>query len=721
MNLTLDFKHIVIVILCATMALLSSCAMSSRIQKADKKYAIGEYYEAAQDYRKIYSKIPSKNKQLKGEIAFKQGECYRHINSPKAVQAYANAIRNKYFLQDSIVYLRQAQVLHYQGKYTDAIKGYDLYLQGQPDSYEAQAGRFACQQINEWKSNPTRYKISPAKEFNLKKYSSFSPCFIGETADALLFTSNRTVQKKKDKKNSPVTGVPICQLYSTRKDADGKWTEIEIAEGLNDGAEGEGNAEAGSSSVSLDGDDSSSDGGGSGNMGNAGGEGGAGQKAATSAEIGVCCTSADGRTLYFTWSKPINGQDLGAKIFSSARASGTWGAPQEVILFRDSTISVGHPALNHEGDTLYFASDAPGGFGGKDIWFSVLDGNKWSFPENMGPQINTSGDEMFPTVAPDGSLFFASNGHPGYGGLDIYHAIKDTMILRDSVWVQGYQLWNMGFPINSAGDDFGITFEQEGTAGFFSSDRGSRKAIDQIYRFVLPELVFLLEGTVTDPNGEAVTDAIIRLVGDNGTNVKLQTRRDGTYRIKLDPNVNYAMLASARGYLNNKEVLHTQGLKDSKTFIQNFTLTSLSKPVKMENVFYEFGKWTLTPTSAASLDALVKLLKDNPNITIELSAHTDLVGNAEANRILSEKRAQSCVDYLIKAGIQADRLTPVGYGKTKPVIADKALHNQYDFIPVDQELNEEFILSLPKNQQEICNQINRRTEFKVLRTTYGLY
>ena len=704
-----DFKHIVIITLCTTTALLSSCAMSSRIQKADKKYAIGEYYEAAQDYRKIYSNIPAKNKDLRGEIAFKQGECYRHINSAKATQAYANAIRNKYFLQDSTVYLRQAQVLHYQGKYQDAIKGYDLYLQYCPDSYEAQAGRFACEQIAEWKSHPTRYKISPAKEFNLKKFSSFSPCFISESADALIFTSNRTALKKKDKKNSPVTGVPICQLYSARKDADGKWTDIELTEGLNDTQD----ETTEQSTMSMDGDAAESTTVSSGNGGS--------QKAAVVAELGVCCTSADGRTLYFTWAKPINGQDLGTKIFTSSRASGTWSAPQELKLFSDSSISVGHPALNHNGDTLYFASDAPGGFGGKDIWFSVLDGSNWTFPENMGPQINTAGDELFPSLAPDGSLFFASNGHPGYGGLDIYHAIADTLILRDSVWVQGYQLWNMGFPLNSAGDDFGITFEPDGNAGYFSSDRGSRKAIDQIYRFVLPELIYLLEGTITNQDGDPVSDAMVRLVGDNGTNIKLQTRRDGTYRIKLDPNVNYAMLAYARGYLNNKEILHTKGLSDSKTFTQNFTLTSLSKPVKMENVFYEFGKWTLTATSAASLDGLVKLLNDNPNITIELSAHTDLVGNAEANRTLSEKRAQSCVEYLIRAGIAADRLSPVGYGKEKPVVADKALHDQYDFIPVGQELNEEFILSLPKKQQDICNQINRRTEFKVLRTTYGLY
>lgn len=673
--------------------------MQSRMQKADKKFAIGEYYEAAQDYKKLYSKTKVQNKALRAEISFKQGECYRHINNPKAVQAYANAIRNKYQAQDSIVYLRQAQVLHYQGRYADAIKGYELYLESHPDDYEAQAGRFACQQIAEWKKDPSRYKVSVAKEFQSKRYTTFSPCFVGENDDALMFTSNRAVQKKKDRKNSPVTGVPVNQLYSTRKDAEGKWVEIELTEGLYEVANGE-NADG----ESTDGE-----------------EGDGKNKKGSTAELGVCCFTSDGRTMYFTYSKPINGKDLGAKIFTSSRASGTWGDPQEIRLFRDSTITVGHPTLNRTDDTLYFSSDAPGGYGGKDIWFSVLEGDKWSVPENMGEQVNTSGDEMFPTMRKDGTLFFSSNGHPGYGGLDIFMAIRDTIMLADSTLAPGYQIWNMGTPLNSNGDDFGITFEHETDDGYFSSNRASKKGIDQIYRFVLPEMVFTVEGTVYDNMGEPISDATIRLVGDNGTNAKLQIRRDGTYRIKLEKDVNYAMLATARGYLNQKETLRTFGLKDSKTYTQNFTLTSLSKPVKMENVFYEFAKWDLTPTSSASLDQLVKLLNDNPNITIELSAHTDRVGNAEANKTLSEKRAQSCVNYLIKHGIAADRLTPVGYGKERPVVADKALHDQYSFIPVDQELNEEFILSLPKNQQEICNQINRRTEFKVLRTTYGLY
>lgn len=677
------------IILCVLAILLSSCGVKARIKKADKKYAIGEYYAAGNIYQSCYKRVKVKDKPTRAYVAFQQGECFRLINNPKAVNAYKNAIRNKY--QDPIVYLRQAQVLHYQGKYADAIKSYDLYLQAVPQDTLALYGKYACQQIAEWKKQSSRYKVAPAKDFNNKRYSSFSPSFIGNDADALMFTSNRTPSSKKGVKNSSITGVPVNALFSTRKNAMGKWEEIERTEGFgNDGGEGGDNEQ---------GNDSTSTG-----------------KNAIAADMGVCCFTADGRTMYFTYSKPINGQDQGSKIYRSDRASGTWGEPQEVKLFTDSTISCGHPALSYTGDTLYFASDAPGGYGGKDLYLAEYSNGEWVGVTNLGPTINTAGDEMFPTIRRNGTLYFSSNGLPGYGGLDLFYAIPAT----DTDSLQ-YTVFNMGAPFNSAGDDFGITFAAETEDGFFSSNRGQKKAIDQIYSFTLPEMVFIVEGKVTDNNGEYLTDAVLRLVGDDGTNQKVQVKRDGTYKIKLQKDVHYAMLARSRGYLNQTEKLNTLNLTDTKIYTQDFALVPISKPITMDNIFYDFGKWTLTSQSEEGLNQLIKLLEDNPNITIELSAHTDRVGNAEANQTLSEKRAQSVVDYLIEHGIDKERLTPVGYGKQKPVVADQKLNKQYKFIPVEQELNEEFIDTLPKEQQDICNTLNRRTEFRVLKTTYKLY
>ena len=660
---------------------ISSCSIHARIKKADRKSAIGEYYEAGEMYRQAYRRIPTKERALRAHVAFQQGESYRILNNSRAVSAYKNAI--KYHYPDSIVYLHYAQVLQYQGKYKDAIKQYDIYLTSYPTDYVAQAGKYGCMQVEQWKNQPSRYKVALAKEFNEKRTSNFAPAFLTEDGDALVFTSNRqekSTDKKKKVRTSPVTGAATFNLYSTRQNAAGEWEDIELCQGLYQEPE---ESEEEESSAKT-----------------------------TSAELGVCCFSPDGKTMYFTYSCPVNGQDLGAKIYTSTRASGEWGEGQELKLFKDSSITVGHPSLNASGDTLYFVSDAPGGYGGKDIYMAILDGSEWTDIQNLGPQINTTDDELYPHFRADGRLYFASKGHPGYGGLDLFYAVR-----RDTVW----DLFNMGAPFNSANDDFGITFAGVTEKGFFSSNRGQKRGYDQIYSFYLPEMEFIVEGKVLDNNGEHLSDATIRLVGDDGTNVKAQIRRDGTYRLKLSKDTRYVMLATARGYLNQKQQLATTGLSDSYTYQQDFVLAPVSKPVKMGNIFFQFGSWELTADSEDGMQALVKLLNDNPNITIEMAAHTDMVGNNAANQELSLKRAQSVVNYLIKHGIDAARLTPVGYGEEKPVVVDEALHKQYTFLPKDQVLDEAFISTLTADKQEICNSLNRRTEFRVLKTTYNLY
>ena len=687
-------KHIPIIALVLLIGVLSSCSIKTRLKRADKKFEIGEYYDAGETYKQVYGRIsPKKDKQMKAYVAFRQGECNRILNNTRAETMYKNAVRYKYQLQDSIVFLRLAQVQAYQGKYREAEKNYLLYLDSHPDDYTAQAGIYACRQMNEWKKQPSRFRVSAAKDFNAKRSSNFAPAFIGQDADALMFTSNRQ-EKQKGKKTlkrpSPVTGIATFNLYSTRKNQNGEWEEIELPDGLYSETETEESE-----------NDSTASGG----------------KSAT-AEMGVCCFTGDGKTMYFTYSKPINGQDLGAKIFTSTRTGGEWSEPKEVKLFIDSTISVGHPSVNASGDTLYFASDAPDGFGGKDIWMAEKEEDSWINVRNMGPQINTSGDEMYPSMRADGVFFYSTNGHPGYGGLDIYKALP---LGYDTTGLMTWDLYNMGLPINSSGDDFGITFEGKTDNGYLSSNRGQKKGIDMIYRFILPEMVFAVEGTVLDNNGDPIANATLRLVGDDGTNQKIQARRDGTYRLNLKKDARYVMLATARGYLNQKQMLTTRDLYDSKTYQQDFSLPMISKPVTMDNIFYEFGKWELTPESETGMQALVKLLNDNPNITIELSAHTDMKGDSLFNKRLSEKRAESCVRYLIEHGIDRERLTPVGYGEDKPVVADKAITKRYRFIPEGQTLTPEFIANLTEEQQEICNQINRRTEFKVLRTTYKLY
>ena len=314
-------KLIISILLISTLFSMSSCSLNARIKKADRKYAIGEYYEAGEMYRQLYRKIPSKDKKLRAQIAFKQAESQRILNNARATSAYKNAI--KYHYPDSIVYLHYAQVLHYQGKYKDAIKQYDIYLEAHPNDYVAMAGKYGCTKVEEWKKQPSRYKIALAKAFNEKRTSNFSPAFLTEDGDALVFTSNRqekTTDKKKKIRTSPVTGFATFNLYSTRKNAAGEWEDIMLCEGLYEEPE--------------EGEDTES-----------------GSAKSGSAELGVCCFSADGKTMYFTYSCPINGQDLGAKIYTSTRASGEWGEGQELQLFADSSVTVGHPALSALGDT----------------------------------------------------------------------------------------------------------------------------------------------------------------------------------------------------------------------------------------------------------------------------------------------------------------------------------------------------------------------------------
>ena len=652
--------------------LFSGCGVKKRIKKADKRFDVGEYYTAGDLYRSSYGKVSAKkDRSLKAYVAFRQGESYRMTNHNRTAFAYQNAIRNNY--SDSIVYFYYAQTLQKDGKYADAAKNYEIYLEHKPENVAAQNGLLASKMATEWKNNPTRYKISKPKEFNVRRYSTYAPAFVGTSTDMLIFTSSRSSDKTKKTKNNAITGMPNSNMYSIRKNATGKWEEPEmLAAEVND----------------------------------------------PSGENGVCAFNPDGKIMYFTSVKKTD-SDAGAQIMASNRAGGAWSEPKPLKIFEDSTITVAHPTISPNGERIYFVSDAPNGFGGKDIWTAKLEGDECKYIENMGPEINTEGDEMFPMMRYDGVLFFSSDGHPGLGGLDIFKA----SLLAQEENQQGprWAVENMGVPINSQWDDFGITFAGKTESGYFSSNRNERQGYDMIWSFELPELAYVIEGKVMDDKDGILPDAVVRMVGNDGTNARVQVRRDGTYRLKLNKNANYVMMASARAHLNQSNEFNTQDLSDSQSFKFDFHLTPVFKPVQIENIFYEFAKWDLTSNSEAGLQALLKLLNDNPNITIELSAHTDYIGNDAANKTLSEKRAESVLKYLVAHGVAKDRLTSVGYGEERPFVVDVFTARKHSFLKENDTLSEDFILNLTPKQQEIANQINRRTEFKVLKTTYNLY
>ena len=645
--------------------LLPGCGIKGLVKKADKRYDIGEYYSAGNLYKRVYSGLTSKEKSQRGRTAFRQAECYRLTNQGRAEQAYMNAIRYNY--SDSIVYLHYAQVLQRNGKYAEAAKNYEIFLTKDTASQVAKNGIISCKLVAEWKAVPSKFVVKRSTEFNSRRSTSFSPAFMGTNTDQLVFTSNRPFNKKAIQKSSAITGLPNNDLFESRKNAAGKWA---VPEHLDGGIN-------------------------------------------TINDEGVCSFSTDGKIMFYTQSPYAPDGEKGTDIMMTNRAGGTWSTPQKIKIFNDSTVSVAHPAISPDGQTLYFVSDSKKGLGGKDIWKATLANGECKFIEDLGPEINTLGDEMFPSVRADGTLFFASNGHAGFGGLDIYKATPKKE--------GGWTVVNMGVPINSSGDDFGITFSGNEQKGFFSSNRNETKGNDAIWSFILPEEAYGIAGKVVDEKGNAIPDAIIRLVSNTGINARVQTKKDGTYRIKLDKDMDCIMLASSRGYLNQKNKVTTQGLKDSKTFTVNFQLSTISKPIEIENIFYEFGKWNLTQASEAGLHVLLKILNDNPNITIEVSANTDFIGNNESNKILSERRAKSVVDYLISKGIPSDRLTSVGNGEEKPVVVDAKLAKRYPFLKENDVLNESFVIKLTPEQQEIANQINRRSEFRVVKTTYKLY
>ncbi len=643
--------------------ILSSCSVSSRIKKADKKFNLGEYYTAGNMYKRIYPSVPQKNKKLRAEVAYKTGNSYRIINQDKKAElAYKNAIRYKY--PDSIMYFQYAEILQRNGKYSEALKYYETYLQAKPNNLEAKNGAESCNLIlSDWKEK-TRYVVKKETEFT-SKASEFCPAFASPDGNVLFFNSTRGLTKKN--KPSRITGQNNNNIFSARKNVQGKWEEPVILEGdIN-----------------------------------------------TEFDEGACSFSADGQELYFSRTKTEKGKKLGTQILMSKRSGGAWTVPQVVAIFKDSTINVSHPALSNDGEYLYFVSDVRGGYGGKDIWRTKKENGTWTYPENLGPTINTAGNEMFPYFRKNGTLYFASDGHPSFGGLDIFSATKNGE--------KGWTVTNMMAPINSSGDDFGITFSDRKEQGFFSSNREDKKFYDHIWNFSLPELEYKMEGKITDNKEEPLNNASLRIVGDDGSIEKITVKKDGSYSENIKKNTKYVLLASCRGYLNSKNEVSTKGMENNKTFPLDFQLASISRPVKINNIFFKFGSSELTPESSAALDDLVKLLNDNPNITIEIGAHTDMVGTEEANNLLSTQRAQSVVNYLLKAGVEKERLTPRGYGKSTPVTVDKNLARQYKFLKVNTILDEDFINTLKEEEQEIANQINRRTEFKVLKTTYKMY
>ena len=643
--------------------LATSCGADKNLKRGEKYLALGEYYDAATEYKTAYSKTPAKMRDRRGQIAKKMAFCYEKINSTqKAIAAYRNVIRYKQ--ADGNTYLSFARQLMKNGNYKEAAEQFRIALDSMPDNQMAHDGLAAAIDAPRLKEEGSRYTVKKMEVFNSRR-ADYSPMLLGENHEYLYFTSTRN--EAQGDELSGITGSKNGDIFFSQKDDKGKWGKPQRVEsGLN-----------------------------------------------SEYDEGACSFTPDQREMYLTQCSSDPSYPRYAKIMKSNRSDAAWSKPSDVQLTRDTLSSYAHPAISPDGEWLYFTSDMPGGQGGLDIWRVRLSSNGLGGVENLGPIINTPGDEEFPTFRPNGDLYFSSNGHPGMGGLDIFIATVGD----NGKW----QLEHPGYPLNSQGDDFGMTFEGPHNRGFFCSNRGDGRGWDHIFSFEKPEIIQTVKGWVYERDGYELPAAQVYMVGNDGTNEKFSVQSDGSFERVLTPGVDYVFLATCRGYLNHKEELQVVQTTESKETVLQFALASISVPVMIDNIFYDYDKAILRPEAVQSLNELVVLLNENPNVTIELSAHCDYHGSQAYNIGLSQRRAESVVNYLIEHGIAPDRLTPKGYGKEKPKVVRKKLAAQYPWMKEGDVLTQEYITALDEEKQAICDQLNRRTEFIVLRTTYGMF
>ena len=643
--------------------ILTACGVDRNIKKGEKHLSLGEYYDAATQFKTAYQRTPTKERQQRGELSLKMAECYERISSSqRAIAAYRNVIRYK---QDNgETHKRLAENLMKEGSYAEAVKEYRIALDSMPNNQLVIQELQAASRAAGVKERGSKYIVKRMDWFNSRR-QDYSPMLFGDKYEQLYFTSTRN--EAKGDELSGITGAKAGDIFFCEKDDKGKWSKprnIETA--LN-----------------------------------------------TEADEGTPAFSVDGREMYITQCLTDPKNPRYAQIAISNRMDATWGKATKLEISRDTLSSFAHPAVSPDGNWLYFTSDMPGGKGGLDIWRIRLLGGTTGGVENLGEPINTPGDEAFPTFRPNGNLYFSSNGHGGLGGLDIFIA----KVGND----RRYHLEHPGYPLNSQGDDFGMTFEGIYNRGFFSSNRGDGRGWDHIYSFELPEIIQTVKGWVYEMDGYELPAAQIFMVGDDGTNKKLAVKGDGSFEQEIQAGGSYIFLATCNGYLNHKEEVKVGAVGESKVHTLQFALAGINIPVLIDNIFYDFDKATLRSKSEKALDALVNLLKENPNVTIELSAHTDYFGSADYNKRLSQRRADAVVAYLTAHGIVKDRLTPVGYGKERPKKIRKKLTEKYSWLKENDVLTEDFIKQLDNEKQEIANQLNRRTEFTVLRTTYGMF
>jgi peptidoglycan-associated lipoprotein len=640
-------------------------SQNKRLQRAYETYDAGEYYKAVDIFKDAYQKITDKKEKTK--ITFYIAECYRKIDDPKQAALWYKKVMSK-DNGDPMAVFHYAEMLKKLGEYEDAKQQFKNYKELAPTDTRANDGILSCDLALEWMQFPSGYVVEEMKFFNSKQ-SDYSPAFASDDFRKVLFTSTR--EDTYGKKEQGVTGESFADIFESTMDRRGGW----------------------STPVPL------------------------GLEVNSEYEEGTPNLSSDYNTLYFTRCESNKSKTEGCKIMESKREGEGWSKAESLNIAADSIV-VAHPAISPDDLTLYFTSDMNGsiknlnGKNSKDIWKITRTSKtgEWGKPINLGEPINTPGDEVFPYVHNDGTLYFSTDGLTGMGGMDIFKA--------KPVSGESWEIQNMRYPINSSADDFGVTFEKDKEAGFLSSARKGKG--DDIFTFLLPPVKFGITGTLkNEKTNDPIEGAIIKSISSDGITIESKSSKEGTFKFALKPTTDYVFLASKEGFLNGKERETTKGKESSVDFTTTIYLSPIDQVIRIDNIFFDFASAELRPESMVSLDKLVETLNDNPNITIELGSHTDSRGNNDFNLDLSNKRAQSVVNYLITKGIKTDRLTAKGYGETTPKKVDKRDQEAYPFLTEGQVLTEEYINTIKDDDlKELAYFLNRRTEFKVLRTDY---
>ena len=642
---------------------------------ADVAFERGQYNNAIERYKKALKKMRKKKyEDERIRVTFQLGECYYLTDAPKlATVQYKRVCKSEFPKDNPIVYLHYADALKRIEKYDDAITYYNLYAEAVPDDPRTQRAIEDIAHIKEWLEYPSKYEVTRIKALN-SKASDFGVAWISNSYNDIIFTSTREggVVKEKD----AITGQHFADFYYTRQDKKGNWDKP----------------------VLLD------------------EEGGLNSKGSD----GVPYFTNSFSDVYFTRCPNDKKRQSGCQIMKSKRTGNAFGEATVVeINGVDSVDIVGHPTLNSDESLMIFAAERAGGMGGKDLWITVKnEEGKFGRPLNLGEVINTPGNELFPYMRNDSTLYFTSDGHGGMGGLDIFVTTLDSL----GQWTEPV---NMRYPINSIGNDFGIVFHPTEERGFFASNRATKNGMDDdIYYFMEPPILFTVNGIVKDQNSlQYVSGANVSIMGTDGTKASTLSSAKGTFQFNegvVNLNNIYVITVEKSNYFTMTDTINTVGLEFSRDFTPTFDIVMIpTGSVVLPEIQYELGKWDLQPQFEDSLQGLIEILQVNPNITVELGSHTDYRDSDARNDILSQKRAQAVCDYLVIRGIDPLRLTAKGYGERVPrTLRKDFVHNGYTF-KKGTKLTESYINTLPSEElKEYAHQLNRRTEFKVLSKDY---